>query len=88
MAHLRGIEGPGLDSIWIRSDIYGPAVLRSVLPCTRYKRYFNAHEVTVATLAFLLKHFFKENPEIEEQFLKIVATVEIINPLPIPMTKR
>ena len=49
------------------------------MACTHYKRTFNAHEITVAALYRLfVREFFKENPEIEEQFLKIIATVEFI----------
>ena len=46
MAHLRGIgtyiENSGLDSIWIESNTYGPAVVRSIKSCTHkmFQCYF------------------------------------------------
>ena len=69
MAQLRGIgsyiEGYGLDSI-CQSDVYGPAVTKSILACTHYKRTFDAPEITVVALHHLfVTKLFKENPEIE-----------------------
>ena len=72
MAHIRGIgsyiEGSGLYSIWIQSDVYGPAVTRSILACTHYKRTFNAHEITVAALyrLFVTELFKKKSRTIFE----------------------
>ena len=67
MAHLRGIgsyiEDSGLDSIWIQADVYGPAVTRSILSCSHYKRCFNAHEVTVAALYHLLFSRFMQKSQ-------------------------
>ena len=79
MTHLRGIgpyiEGSGLDSIWIQSDIYGPAVTISICPAPITK------DVSTRTVAALYRLFFKvffiENPEIEQTFLQIIALKEI-----------
>ena len=77
MAYLRGIgtyiENIGLDSIWIESNTYGPAVVRSIISCSHYKRCFNAHEVTIAALFHLLfKAFFLEHPEVKQRFCEVI----------------
>ena len=76
MAHLRGIgtyiENSGLDSIWIESNTYGPAVVRSIILCSHYKRCFNAHEVTIAALfAFFLKHSLWSIQRLNNVFVKL-----------------
>ena len=65
------IEGSGIDSVWIESDVYGSATVKQILDGKHVKRGVNAHMVTLqAFFQLYTEAFFSAHPGSQDRYIE------------------